>query len=142
MGLSEEDQKKTQEQRLLVNGGSNMDRSLKNSTQMNEESVGTCASRSEGTSCCQTDNGGGSCCQKPVPQEKSEDPEDFTVEKKKSFKKQFSRNNSGKATGPRKVCSMPTWYESWEREDTYAALAVVAALVSVAFTYKCYRQLS
>lgn len=141
MGLSEEDQKKTQEQRLLVNGGSNMDRSPKNSTQMNEESVSTCASQLEGMSCCQTDNGGGSCCQKPVPQEKSDNLEGFTVEKKK-FKKQFSRNNSGKATGPRKVCSMPTWYESWEREDTYAALAVVTALVSVAFAYKCYRQSS
>ncbi|KAL8469671.1 hypothetical protein ACS0TY_032502 [Phlomoides rotata] len=142
MGLSEEDQKKTQEQRLLVNGGSNMDRSPKNSTQMNEESVSTCASRSEGTSCCQA-NGGFSCCQNPVLQEKR-DPEvaaTFTSEKK-SFKKQFSRNNSGKAIGPRKVCSMPTWYESWEREDTYAALAVIGAAISVAFTYKCYRQLS
>lgn len=144
MGLSEEDQKKTQELRFLVHGGSNMDRSTKDFTQTNEESASICASQLEGTGCCQV-KGGFSCCQNPMLQEKREDPEvavNFTAEKKKSSKKQVLRRNSGKGIGPRKVCSMPTWYESWEREDTYAALAVIGAAISVAFTYKCYRQLS
>lgn len=145
MGLSEEDQKKTQELRLRAHGGSNIDRSMKDSTQTNEESLRMCASKLEGASCCQT-NGDFSCCQSPLIPEKREDhPEivpNFTSEGKKSSKKAVSRNNSGKRTGPRKVCSMPTWYESWEIEDTYAALAVITAAISVAFTYKCYRQSS
>ncbi|KAI3456797.1 hypothetical protein Pfo_013460 [Paulownia fortunei] len=147
MGLSEEDQKKSLEQRFLVYGGTNMDRSTKDSTQTNEGSASMCASQLEGTGCCQV-NGGFSCCQNPMSQEKRGDPDstevaaNFTAEKKKSSKKQVSRSNSGKGTGPRKVCSMPTWYESWEREDTYAALAVIGAAISVAFTYKCYKQLS
>ncbi|KAK4398636.1 hypothetical protein Sango_1339100 [Sesamum angolense] len=144
MGLSEEDQKKSQELRFQVNGGSIMDRSMKESAQVNEGSVGICASQVEGTGCCQV-NGGFSCCQNSVSQGKRLDPDSTaisTAEKKKSSKKQVSRNNSGKGTGPRKVCSMPTWYENWEREDTYAALAVICAAMSVAFAYRCYKQLS
>ncbi|KAL0353497.1 UNVERIFIED_CONTAM: hypothetical protein Sangu_0931000 [Sesamum angustifolium] len=144
MGLSEEDQKKSQELRFQVNGGSTMDRSMKESAQVNEGSVGICASQVEGTGCCQV-NGGFSCCQNSVSQGKRLDPDSTaisTAEKKKSSKKQVSRNNSGKGTGPRKVCSMPTWYENWEREDTYAALAVICAAMSVAFAYRCYKQLS
>ncbi|KAL0399103.1 UNVERIFIED_CONTAM: Altered inheritance of mitochondria protein 32 [Sesamum radiatum] len=147
MGLSEEDQKKSQELRFQVNGGSTMDRSTKESAQINEGSVSICASQVEGTGCCQV-NGGFSCCQNSVSQEKRLNPDstaiaaNSTVEKKKSSKKQVSRSNSGKGTGPRKVCSMPTWYENWEREDTYAALAVISAAMSVAFAYRCYKQLS
>ncbi|KAL0306234.1 UNVERIFIED_CONTAM: hypothetical protein Sradi_6040700 [Sesamum radiatum] len=116
MGLSEEDQKKSQELRFQVNGGSTMDRSMKESAQVNEGSVGICASQVEGTGCCQV-NGGFSCCQNSVSQGKRLDPDSTaisTAEKKKSSKKQVSRNNSGKGTGPRKVCSMPTWYENWD----------------------------
>ncbi|KAK4439686.1 Altered inheritance of mitochondria protein 32 [Sesamum alatum] len=147
MGLSEEDQKKSQELRFQVNGGTTMDRSTKESARVNEGSAGTCASQVEGTGCCQV-NGGFSCCQKSVSQEKRLDPDstdipaNSTSGKNKSSKKQVSRNNSGKGTGPRKVCSMPTWYESWEREDTYTALAVISAAMSVAFAYRCYKQLS
>ncbi|KAL0443263.1 UNVERIFIED_CONTAM: Altered inheritance of mitochondria protein 32 [Sesamum latifolium] len=146
MGLSEEDQKKSQELRFQVNGGSTIDRSTKESAQINEGSVGICASQVEGTGCCQM-NGGFSCCQNSVSQGKRLDPDstaiaaNSTAEKKKSSKKQVSRSNSGKGTGPRKVCSMPTWYENWEREDTYAALAVISAAM-VAFAYRCYKQLS
>lgn len=139
MGLSEEDQKKTQEIRFRVHGGS----SMKESTQTSDESASTCASQLGGTGCCQV-NGGFSCCQNPLLQEKKEDPQvaaNFATEMKKSSKKQVKRNNSGKGIGPRKVCSMPTWYESWEREDTYAALSVIMVAISVAFTYKCYKQL-
>ncbi|KAG8386009.1 hypothetical protein BUALT_Bualt03G0104500 [Buddleja alternifolia] len=148
MGLSEEDQKKSQELRFQVNGGINMDRSTKdNSPQPYEVSPNMCASQVEGTGCCQG-NGSFSCCQNLTSQEKRRysDSTEFStnsaVEKKKSFKKQVSRNNSGKGNGPRKVCSMPTWYECWEREDTYAALAVVGAALSVAFAYSCYKQLT
>ncbi|XP_047980621.1 uncharacterized protein LOC125222174 [Salvia hispanica] len=144
MGLSEEEQKKTQELRFKVQGGSSMDRSLKDSIQTNEESGRVCESQTRGEGCCQV-SGDFSCCQNPMLEEKREDPPavpNFTTESKKSSKKPISRKNSGKGVGPRRVCSMPTWYESWEREDTYAALAVVMAATSVAFAYKCYRQSS
>lgn len=144
MGLSEEEQKKTQELRFKVHGGSSMDRSLKETTQTNEESGRVCESQTRGEGCCQV-NGDFSCCQNPMLEEKREDPPvvpNFATETKKSSKKPVSRKNSGKGVGPRRVCSMPTWYESWEREDTYAALAVVMAAISVAFAYKCYRQSS
>ena len=40
----------------------------------------------------------------------------------------------------RKICSMPTWLERWEREDTYAALAVATAAVAVVVAYGCYKK--
>ncbi|GMH19563.1 hypothetical protein Nepgr_021404 [Nepenthes gracilis] len=40
-----------------------------------------------------------------------------------------------------KVCAMPTWYESWEREDTYAAIAVLCAAISVGVAYSCCKQM-
>nr|CAD1823040.1 unnamed protein product [Ananas comosus var. bracteatus] len=41
-------------------------------------------------------------------------------------------------SGARKTCS---WFERWERQDTYAALAVVAAVASIAVAYSCYKQM-
>ncbi|CAE6242791.1 unnamed protein product [Arabidopsis arenosa] len=37
--------------------------------------------------------------------------------------------------------AMSMWLESWEKEDTYAALAVACAAASVAIAYNCYKQL-
>ncbi|PHU12910.1 hypothetical protein BC332_19840 [Capsicum chinense] len=140
MGLTEDEQKASQEHRLSVNGGTDMERGTKNS---NEVGISTCGSQLEGRSCCQT-NGNISCCQNTqLPDDADnfnlhQENAEFTSEKKKSFKRQIS---SVKGARPRKVCSMPTWYECWEREDTYAALAVIGAAISVAFAYNCYRQL-
>lgn len=139
MGLSEDEQKNSQELRLQLSGGSNMERSTMNLMQTNETSPNTCGSQAEG--CCQA-NGNPLCCQNPPLPEKRETPErkeetgKSTAEKNKSLKKQISRRNSGKG-----VCSMPTWFESWEREDTYATLAVLGAVLSVAFAYNCFKQL-
>ncbi|KAL3851121.1 hypothetical protein ACJIZ3_013003 [Penstemon smallii] len=147
MGLTEEEQKKSQELRFQANGRPDVDRITKDSTQTSEVSAGICSSQVEGTSCCQV-NVGFSCCQNPLSQEKiiGTDSTQFvsntTAEKKNNTKKQVLRNNSIKGTGPRKVCSMPTWYETWEHEDTYAALAVIAATMSVAFAYSCYKRLN
>lgn len=147
MGLSEEDQKKSQELRLLVHGGTNLETRVKDATQINDASANMCGSQLDGTRCCQA-NEGSPCCQNPTFQEKREDEDSdfpkgaakFTAETKNS-RKQASLSNNGKGVGARKVCSMPTWYECWEREDTYAALAVIGAAISVAFAYNCYKQL-
>ncbi|XP_009788686.1 uncharacterized protein [Nicotiana sylvestris] len=143
MGLSEDEQKASQEYRLSVNGGTYMGRGTKNS---DDVGTSTCGSQLEGIDCCRA-NGNISCCQNtqlPVNTENfdlHQENTDFTSEKKKSFRRQISRSNSGKGARSRKVCSMPTWYESWEREDTYAVLAVIGAVVSVAYAFNCYRQL-
>ncbi|XVF77028.1 hypothetical protein PTKIN_Ptkin14bG0007000 [Pterospermum kingtungense] len=140
MGLSEEEQKKLQEQRRLVNGEVSIEGSTKEATQTQTDEVNT-------TACCQG-SGSASCCHDPALPEKSDvmDADEGAVklipEKKKSNKKPFPKMNSGKGAAVHKVYVKPTWFESWEREDTYAALAVVCAAASIAVAYSCYKQLS
>ncbi|KAL8209799.1 hypothetical protein R6Q57_006531 [Mikania cordata] len=63
-------------------------------------------------------------------------------ENKKGIKNQSCINVGHKgAPEPHKVCTMPTWLETWESEDAYAALALIGAAVSLAVAYNCYRQL-
>ncbi|XP_076936092.1 uncharacterized protein LOC143603051 [Bidens hawaiensis] len=89
----------------------------------------------------------GGCCNNPpiAP----EDPTNYkcatksTSQKNKvMIKNQVSSNMSNKS-GPatHKVYNMPTWLETWEREDVYATLALIGAALSVAVAYNCYRQL-
>ncbi|XP_057474344.1 uncharacterized protein LOC130762622 [Actinidia eriantha] len=146
MGLSEEDQMRSLELRLQVNGGSNVERITNEPTQVNEISGDACESQVKVVGCCQP-NGSSPCCQNPSQLENSDD-HDLNVREakltaeKNSSKRQLSGNNSGKGASTRRVCSMPTWFESWEREDTYAALSVIGAALSVAFAYRCYKQLT
>ncbi|GLT36745.1 hypothetical protein SLA2020_111050 [Shorea laevis] len=147
MGLSEEEQKKFQELRLQVNGETNIDgRSVEETQgQVAGEKIPACTSQTEGTGCCQGDEI--SCCQNPVVPEKVDDwdAQSSAVKlplEKKGGKKLISQINSGKGAYVRKVCATPTWFESWERDDTYAALAVVLAAMSVAVAYGCYKQLN
>lgn len=140
MGLSEEEQKKSQELRLQLNGGTGDGKPTKETlqTQRDEVDNAACGSQIEVMTCCQA-NRNSSCCQNPVlPERGTKVP----PEKKKSSKKAISRCSSNKGSCTRKVCAMPTWFESWECEDTYAALAVVCAAVSVAIACHCYRQLA
>ncbi|XP_071730276.1 altered inheritance of mitochondria protein 32 [Rutidosis leptorrhynchoides] len=142
MGLSEEDQMKAQEQRVLENGGGSMERNIQDTT------VAVHADGSKvapGGGCCQG-NGSSACCGNSDP---SENAVDFNLgsmlsgEKRNGSKNhQISINvgNKGGST-PHKVCTMPTWLETWESEDVYAALALIGAAVSVAVAYNCYRQL-
>ncbi|KAJ0045733.1 hypothetical protein Pint_03813 [Pistacia integerrima] len=147
MGLSEEEQKKSQELRLQLNGETNMENSSKEVTlqgQLNGENTAACTSQGEFTGCCQQN--GDSCCQNPVLPEKPDnsaanEKAKVPTEKKTSSKKLLSQSSSGKSPSSRKVRTMPTWFESWEREDTYATLAVVCAAVSVFVAYSCYKQL-
>ncbi|GFZ07360.1 sucrase/ferredoxin-like family protein [Actinidia rufa] len=145
MGLSEEDQTRSLELRLQVNGGSNVERITNEPTQANEISRDACGSQVEVVGC--QPNGSSSCCQNPSEPENTDnhdlnEREAKLTAEKKSSKRQISLHNSGKGASTRRVCSMPTWFENWEREDTYAALAVVGAALSVAFAYRCYKQLT
>lgn len=148
MGLSEEQQKKSQELRLHLNGETNVGKSATELTQPKEREMNTsvCRSQVEIGGCCQ-ENRNSSCCQNAVFIEKLNSPDlnemaaKETTDKKKSSRNLLSGINSGKGASTRKVCAMPTWFQSWEREDTYAAFAVVCAAVSVGIAYSCYKQL-
>lgn len=148
MGLSVDEQNKEQEQRLLLNGL----RDLEESTQVcrSQDNFGSCC-QSDGMSCCQSN--GVDCCQSNGDSfrqnhmlvENRKDHDAIEAEAKlsadnKSSKTVLSRISSGKGAS-RKFPSMTTWLDSWEQEDTYAALAVVCAAVSVAIAYNCYKQL-
>ena len=150
MGLSEDEQKKSQEQRLKVNGKTDVGKNTEELTQtLNSEIYSvSCRYQPELMGCCNTqENGNSHCCQNPVFPEKLENLDanvgaaKVMISDKKSSKKLNSRINSGKVGSAHKVCAMPTWFESWEREDMYAALAVVCAAASVAIAYSCYKQL-
>ncbi|KAK9091830.1 hypothetical protein Syun_026741 [Stephania yunnanensis] len=146
MGLSEEDQKKSQELRVQVSNDNSTEKIAKELANYNTSLNGN-AALAETAGCCQA-NGNSSCCQNSGPAETvhsnnglAKNDGKMSAEKKKFSNKQISRTNSSKGTGSRKVCAMPTWFESWEHEDTYAALAVAGALVSVGIAYHCYRKL-
>lgn len=142
IGLSEEDQKKSQELRLQLTGGNNMERS-RNECSRTIEISSSGGSQVKGTCCYQTNNMSPSlCCQGPLLPEISftaEPNAEVTTTAEKKSKKQPSRNNN--CQGTRKVCAMPTWIESWEREDTYATMAIIGAAVSIVTAYNCYKQL-
>lgn len=126
MGLSEEEQKKTQEARLQLNGKKE---SVTNETvqEMTDDNR---------NGCCQGNNKNISCCQNGASEaniESNDRESENTVERE--GEKESSMGSRG-----RKLCGMPTWFETWEREDTYAALAVITAAASIAVAYSCYRQ--
>ncbi|CAA6672438.1 unnamed protein product [Spirodela intermedia] len=114
MGLTEDQQKKVQELRLHRTG-------------LNGCSVGA--------GCCQ---GPGFSCGRDAAALEGKPTGNGTEEKYGGDGKAAA---TGKSSSARKLCAMPTWFERWEREDTYAALAVAAAAVSVVVAYSCYRQM-
>lgn len=146
MGLSEDEQKLSLERRLRLIAGANGHKSKEELAQIQTSDSNTDLYRShvEVSACCQ---GGGesysTCCQNPelmgsiTDSDTNDIPPNITA---KNSRKTTSRSNSGKVAS-RKVCAMPTWLESWEREDTYAVAAVICAAVSVGIAYSCYKQL-
>ncbi|WJX64981.1 hypothetical protein P8452_49694 [Trifolium repens] len=143
MGLSEEEQIIKQEQRLLLNGIG----ILEESTALNgsRDNFASCC-QSNGVSCCQ-ENGDSSFCQSQVSvdnimsSDAIETEAKLLADNKSSSKPVISRTNSVKGAS-RKFHSMTTWLDGWEQEDTYAALAVACAAVSVTIAYNCYKQLT
>ncbi|CAH8275257.1 unnamed protein product [Arabidopsis lyrata] len=156
MGLSEEDQKKTQEGRFQLNGAVHtvkINGKVSQESSVHSADVSCCQSRAaEPNGCCQQNGNSSSCCQDDTTlmlsletsegnQLESENNTEKLTPGRKIAEKTFFRINSDKGSSTRKVCGIPTWLESWEREDTYAALAVVCAAASVVVAYTCYKQL-
>ncbi|GJS91794.1 sucrase/ferredoxin-like family protein [Tanacetum coccineum] len=141
MGLSEEDQIKAQEQRVIANGGGNIERTHTDGVYSHADGTNV-----EDTGCCQANSSNSACCRSSKPP--SENAANLNLdtksmaEKRKGNKNPISINGGSKsAPTPHKVCTTPTWLETLESEDVYAALALIGAAVSVAVAYNCYRQL-
>ncbi|KAI3810202.1 hypothetical protein L1987_19812 [Smallanthus sonchifolius] len=141
MGLSEEDQKKVHELTVIANGGNNI---LKNTEDKTANTYDVCNVVEHG-GYCQTNVTSGCCHNPPTDTEDSTNfncDTKFTSEKNGGVKNQISVGLSNKsAPATQKVYNMPTWLETWEREDVYATLALIGAALSVAVAYNCYRQL-
>ncbi|KAE9598552.1 putative thioredoxin-like ferredoxin [Lupinus albus] len=118
MGLSKNEQKKSQEQRLQLNGKQDLKESTEMLMQMKDSEISTAA--------CQSPDNLVSCCQEN--------------DDSAHYQNTISRINREKRASY-KFRSMSMELDSWEREDTYAAIAVVCAAASVAFAYSCYKQL-
>ncbi|CAA7409629.1 unnamed protein product [Spirodela intermedia] len=130
MGLTEDQQKKVQELRLQPNGKPEATAAAAgtgSAVQLNGCSVGA--------GCCQ---GPGFSCGRDAAALEGKPTGNGTEEK---YGGDGKAATTGKSSSARKLCAMPTWFERWEREDTYAALAVAAAAVSVVVAYSCYRQM-
>uniref|UniRef100_A0A0A9D8W4 Uncharacterized protein n=1 Tax=Arundo donax TaxID=35708 RepID=A0A0A9D8W4_ARUDO len=136
MGLSEEQQKEARELRNMTNGGSSAKESL--------EETGTdgasCNPAAAG-GCCQG-NGAFTCCQSDLPKEKLDKSVAADQNQKGSEMENGKESGVGSKKGHTKICPMPTWFETWERADTYAALAVVAAAASVFVAFRLYKNLT
>ncbi|CAO2047672.1 unnamed protein product [Urochloa humidicola] len=130
MGLSEEQQKQALELRNMTNG-----------TKETGTDGASCNPPATGGGCCQG-NGGFTCCQTDLPKEKQDKSVAAEQNQKGSEKENDKESGAGSKKGHTKTCPMPTWFETWERADTYAALAVVAAAASVFVAFRIYKNLN
>ncbi|KAL5207031.1 hypothetical protein ABZP36_031466 [Zizania latifolia] len=133
MGLSEEQQRKALELKHMTNGVTEDGASAQESPEGTGTDASACNPAAAG-GCCQG-NGGFTCCQSDLPKEKWDKSDQKSSEE---TDKECAAGNKGHT----KICSMPTWFETWERADTYATLAVVAAAASVFVAFRIYKNLS
>ncbi|XP_027337453.1 altered inheritance of mitochondria protein 32-like [Abrus precatorius] len=148
IGLSEDEQRKKQEQRLQLNGARNLEVGTERMMKMKNREPSTAGFRLHDnfSSCCQADQESccledeENCCNNNVLVETTQMEEISANNKSSKNVNAISRINKGKGAS-HKFSSLSTWFDSWEQEDTYATLAVVCAAVSVAIAYSCYKQL-
>lgn len=129
MGLSVEQQKRALELRNMVNGGEeSLEETRTDGASFNPAAAG---------GCCQG-NGGFTCCQTDLPKEK----QDKSIIAEQNPKSSDKEGGAGSKKGDTKTCPVPIWFETWERADTYAALAVVAAAAAVLVSFRIYKNLN
>ncbi|KAJ1280789.1 hypothetical protein BS78_04G259600 [Paspalum vaginatum] len=129
MGLSGEQQKQAlEEYHSTVN--------MTNGAKETETDGASCNPAAAG-GCCQG-NGGFTCCQTSLLDEK----QDKSVAAELNQKSSEKENDKESGAGSKKGCPMPTWFETWERADTYATLAVVAAAATVFVAFRVYKNLN
>ncbi|BAF09895.2 Os02g0725100 [Oryza sativa Japonica Group] len=135
MGLSEEEQRKALESKHVTNGVTE-----DGAHESPEETTnGSACNPVAAGGCCQG-NGGFTCCQSDLPKEdKSITAEQNQKSSEKGADKECA---AGSKKRHMKMCSMPTWFETWETADTYAALGIVAAAASVFVAFRIYKNLN
>jgi hypothetical protein len=118
LGLSEEDQKNALE----------LKRQLANLTQQNSGG------------CCQGSNGNASCCQNGTQKETNSKSEHAISENgNDKIAPDDKAGSSARRSRSRKICHLPTLLETWEKEDTYAVLAVGLAGAAIFVAYSMYK---
>ncbi|KAH7660216.1 Thioredoxin-like ferredoxin protein [Dioscorea alata] len=132
MGLSEEEQKSAQSLRQQMSSGLG-EKGAEEGFQPTGNNIEN-GTLNGAVGCCQGTRNA-SCCQVESREAKPEN--NHTSEQAKKVPQ--DKNNKGSSS--RKICSVSTWFENWEREDTYATLAVVAAVASIAVAYTCFKQM-
>uniref|UniRef100_A0A0D9VKF9 Uncharacterized protein n=1 Tax=Leersia perrieri TaxID=77586 RepID=A0A0D9VKF9_9ORYZ len=137
MGLSEEEQRKALESKHMTNGVT--EDGAHESPEETGNNGATCNPTAGG--CCQG-NGGFTCCQSDLPKEKQDKSITPEQNQKSSEKGADKESAAGSKKGHIKMCSMPTWFETWERADTNATLGIVAAAASVFVAFRIYKNLS
>lgn len=139
MGLTEDEQKKSQELRLHLVSENKKEatQTQENETDFHVEPTGACPS-------FQANGAASSGCRNTLLPERIDDNPN-TSEREMTMlllmdgnnpNRKLSRTNSGIVGAISK-----TWFDNWERDDTYAALSVLFAAVSVGVAYRLYRQL-
>uniref|UniRef100_A0A453PGC2 Sucrase/ferredoxin-like family protein n=1 Tax=Aegilops tauschii subsp. strangulata TaxID=200361 RepID=A0A453PGC2_AEGTS len=135
LGMSEEQQKQALELRHMTNGVAGQESSAKESPEAN----GTDGAPAGG--CCQGNGGALSCCQSDLPEGKQD--KSIPAEQNRRISKTESVKESVAASkGRMRICRMPTWFETWDRSDTYTTLAVVAAAATVFVAFRAYKTMN
>lgn len=147
MGLTEEEQEKAHQERLRTNEDQEtvlekVDNEI--GLEKFEKEIGSCNEngniingiQNEVASCCQGSSAN-NCCQSS---EENIQCDDLDM-------KLTNKSIEGGTESSHSTCSskgywgrVSTWFETWEREDTYATLAVIGAVASVAVAYSVYRR--
>lgn len=139
MGLSQEEQKKAHNARLQLNTDKDtskigIETDGSEAVNNNLTAAGGCCQGTRNSNCCQStlnDQNTKSCC---ASEQNGGKPIRSGTDGRKT-------SNGSRGTCTSKFLSLPMWLENWEREDTYAAIAVVAAAASIAVAYSFYKQL-
>uniref|UniRef100_A0A0C9SB63 TSA: Wollemia nobilis Ref_Wollemi_Transcript_499_1826 transcribed RNA sequence n=1 Tax=Wollemia nobilis TaxID=56998 RepID=A0A0C9SB63_9CONI len=145
MGLTGDEQEKAQQERLTPNGESFLERGDNEVGLENGEKVTGLSSeiidpmsgiQNEVAGCCQ--GGSANCCQSFTPEENVQSDELDTKPSRASTEDSKERRHGSFAC--KGWGGVSKWFDTWEREDTYAALAVIGAVASVAVAYNFYRR--
>jgi hypothetical protein len=147
MGLTEEEQEKAHQERLRPNEETVLEK-VDNEIGLEkvEKETGSCNEngniingiQNDLASCCQGSSAT-NCCQSSTPEENVQSDE---LDMKLTNKNIEGSVESSHPTRSSKGCwgRVSMWFETWEREDTYATLAVIGAVASVAIAYSVYRR--
>lgn len=111
MGLTVEEQKQSHERRL-----------------QQDEVKDEGGVKNDGASCCQGANGF-SCCR-----------DESKVEDNKGVAENGSVDSGCCKSESKLSYSLTSWFKTWDQSDTYATLAVIGAVASVAVAYSVYRR--